>query len=275
MKGGINKVGKSVQTAAASANESIQIETEYLSRKGKSDFSAAFPHDEPVLTKVKIFHAYAKHNEVKSAFERILNVEKDMLKAEEKAAKEFKEHSGTLTMCSNQQRWNQFSGAVENLSVYRKTYVDTLQKIRDDWTHTVSETHGKAHNQLERINKLHVEVYIYTKAQNRKKLEMEARKRYEDAMFDFTEAANEFIRLLDKGYLEWFDLARQAQLTFYQNCAQSVNSSYSQPVSQEVKLNYPAEIFQSYNKKHIDVPSSSSSSSSEEGKEKKEKKEKK
>jgi hypothetical protein len=45
-----------------------------------------------------------------------------------------------------------------------------LQKIRDDWTHTVSETHGKAHNQLERINKIHVEVHIYSKAQNRKKV---------------------------------------------------------------------------------------------------------
>jgi hypothetical protein len=76
VKGGFNKVGKSVQTAAASANESIQIETEYLSRKGKSDFSVAFPHEEPVLTKVKIFHSYAKHNEVKSAFERLLNLEK-------------------------------------------------------------------------------------------------------------------------------------------------------------------------------------------------------
>lgn len=46
-----------------------------------------------------------------------------MLKAEEKAAKEFKEHSGTMTMCSNQQRWNQFAGSVEGLSVHRKVYV--------------------------------------------------------------------------------------------------------------------------------------------------------
>lgn len=141
--------------------------------------------------------------------------------------------------------------------------MDTIQKIRDEWTHTVSESHGKAYNQLERINKLHVEVFIYTKAQNRKKvrccflfwhalflqfcyrlfssfpalliaydqLEAQARQKYEDAMFDFTEAANEFIRLLDKGYLEWFDLARQAQLTFYAKATESMNFSYSQPVS--------------------------------------------
>jgi hypothetical protein len=79
LKGGVNKVGKSVQTAASSASDSVQVESEYISRKGKSDFSAAFPHEEPILTKVKIFHTYAKHNEAKNAFERLLNIQKGLL----------------------------------------------------------------------------------------------------------------------------------------------------------------------------------------------------
>lgn len=74
VKAGVRKVGTSVQQAATSVSDSVQIETDYVSRKKEMDF----PHEEPVGSKSKLFIAYCKHENARSHFEKLITAERGL-----------------------------------------------------------------------------------------------------------------------------------------------------------------------------------------------------